>query len=144
MFCINLSQVYDIAFCEGDTLAGARRRAISDGVDPKGVDNTFYVSGDWNMEDEYVEPGANESSIAAVLIDGKEESRIMAMISEEDYFVPEAKKSGNEFILIDIRARVTCFNLLRLYDVIDSSRTGSLRSIIRNRPPRVQGVGISE
>ena len=94
------------------------------------------------MEDEYIEPEVNESSTAVVLIDGEEESRIKAMISEEDYFFPAAKKNGDEFIL-DTGSRVTCFNLLRLYDAIGLSRTGSLRSEIRNRPLRVQGVGIS-
>ena len=85
---------------------------------------------------------SNEDSTAAVLIDG-EESRIMAMISEENYFFPAAKKNGDEFILIDTGAGVTCFNLIRLYDAINWSRTGSLRSGIRNRPLRVQGVGTS-
>ena len=47
--------MYDIEFHEGDTLAGARRRTISDGTDPEAVDTTFYVPGDWKIEDEYIE-----------------------------------------------------------------------------------------
>ena len=128
--------MYDIEFREEDTLAGARRRAISDGTDSEGVNTT-----DWKMEDEYIEPGINENSTAAVLIDREEGSRLMAMISEEDYFFPVAKKNGDEFILIDTGSGVICFSLLRLYDVIDWSRIGSLRSGTRNRPLRVQGVG---
>ena len=54
-----------------------------------------------------------------------------------------AKKNGVEFILIDSTSGVTWFNLLRLYDAIEWSKTGSLRSEIRNRPLRVQGVGLS-
>ena len=68
------------------------------------------------MEDEYIEQGANENSIAAVLIDGEAESRIMAMISEEGYFFLAAKKNRDEFILVDTGAGVTCFNLPRLYN----------------------------
>ena len=98
-----MSRVYDIAFCEGDTLVEARRRAISEGTDPKGVATTVYNSEDWNWEDEYIEPGANETSThAAVLIDGEEEPRHMAMISENDYFFPAAKKNGVEFILMTL------------------------------------------
>ena len=37
LFWINFSRVYDIVFREGDTLAGARRRAISEGTDPEEV-----------------------------------------------------------------------------------------------------------
>ena len=37
LFWINFSRVYDIVFHEGDTLAGARRRAISEGTDIEGV-----------------------------------------------------------------------------------------------------------
>ena len=43
---INLNRVYDIAFREGDTLAEAKRKAISDGVGPERVDITVYVPGD--------------------------------------------------------------------------------------------------
>ena len=125
---IESKRVYDIAFREGDTLAEARRRAILEGTHPKGVDTTAYDPENWKMEDDYIEPGTNENNTAAVLIDGEEEPRIMAMISEEYYFFPAAKKNGNELILIDTGAGVTCFNLRRLYDAIDWSRTGSLRS----------------
>ena len=100
VFWINLSRVYDIAFCEGNALARTRHRAISDGTDPEGVNTTVYNSEDWSMEDEYIEPGANENSTAIVLIEGEEEPRIMAMISEEYYCFPAAKKNGDEFILI--------------------------------------------
>ena len=41
------------------------------------------------------------------------------MISEEYYFFLAAKKNGDEFILIDTGAGVTCLDLLRLYDAID-------------------------
>ena len=46
VFWIKLSRVYDITFREEDSLAGARRKAISVGVDPEGVDTTVYVPGD--------------------------------------------------------------------------------------------------
>ena len=42
LFWINLSQVNDIAFRERDTLAGARRRTISEGTHPEGVNTTAY------------------------------------------------------------------------------------------------------
>ena len=126
-----------------NTPAGARCRAISEGTNPEGINITVYNPEDWKLEDEYSEPGANENSRAAVLIDGKEELRIMAMIFEEDYFFSAAKKNGDEFILIDTEAGVTCLNLLRLYDAIDWSRTESLRYGIPNRQLRLQGVGIS-
>ena len=71
------------------------------------------------MKDEYIQSGENENSTAVVLIDGEVEPRIVAMISEEDYFFPAVKKNGDEFILIDTGAKVTCFNLLKLYDAID-------------------------
>ena len=86
------------------------------------------------MEFEYIEPGANENSTAAVLINGEVEPRIMAMISEEGYFFPAAKKNGDEFIFINTGATVICFILIRLYDAIDWSRTGCLISGIQNRP----------
>ena len=143
VFWINLSQVYDIAFREGETLAGARRRVISEGADSEGVNITVCDPEDWKIQDEYIEPRANKNSTAVVLIDEAEESRIMAMISKEDYLFPAAKKKGDEFILIDTRAGVICFNLLRQYDDINWSRTGSLRLGIQNRPLRVQGVGAS-
>ena len=42
--------MYDIAFREEDTLAGARGRAISNEVDPEGVNTTVYVEiGRWKM-----------------------------------------------------------------------------------------------
>ena len=119
MFWINFSQVYDIAFREGDTLARVRRREISEEINPERVNTTVYDPDDWKMKDEYVEPRANENSTAAVLIDGEEEPRIMAMISEKDYSFPMAKKNGDEFIVIDTGAGITCFNLLRLYDAIN-------------------------
>ena len=52
VFWIGLNRVYDIAFREGDTLAGARHRAISDVIDLE-VD-AVYVPGDWKMEDECI------------------------------------------------------------------------------------------
>ena len=50
VFWINLSQVYGIAFREEDTLAKARRRAISEGTDPEGINTTVYDRG--GLEDE--------------------------------------------------------------------------------------------
>ena len=58
-FWINLRQVYNIAFRERDTLAETRRREISEGTDPKGFNTTAYDPDNWNMEDEYNEPGVN-------------------------------------------------------------------------------------
>ena len=94
-----MSRVYETAFREKDTLAGARRRAISEESDPEGVNTTVYDPEFWKMEDEYIESGANENSTAAVLIGGEEEPRIIAVTSEVDYFFPAAKKYGHEFIL---------------------------------------------
>ena len=68
MFWIDLNQVYDIAFCKRDTIKVARHRKILDETDPEGVDTTVYVPRDWKMEDENIEPGANDSIAAAVLL----------------------------------------------------------------------------
>ena len=51
---INLSQVYDIAFREGDALAGAKRREILEGNDPEGVNTTAYDPEDRKMKGEYI------------------------------------------------------------------------------------------
>ena len=119
VFWINFSRVYNIAFREGDTLAETRHRAISEGTDPEEINTTVYNPEDWELEDKCIEPSTNEHSTVAVLIDGKEELRIIAMISEEDYFFLAAKNNGDHFILNDNGAGVTCFNLLRLHDAID-------------------------
>ena len=68
-----MSQVYDIAFCEGDTLVEVRNRAISEGTDPERVNTTAYDPDDWKMKDEYIESAADENSTAAELIDGEVE-----------------------------------------------------------------------
>ena len=96
-----MSRVYDILFHERDTLAETTHRAISARTDPEGINTTAYDPENWKIEDEYIEPIAHENSTAAVLIDGEKEPRIRAMISEENYFFPVAKKNGNDFILID-------------------------------------------
>ena len=52
-------------------------------------------------------------------LDGDKKRRIVVMISEEEYYFPAAKKSGDEFILVDTCSGLSCFDKLSLYDVVD-------------------------
>ena len=143
MYWIHLEHIYDIAFNQGMSIEEATQRAISYQGNSEKVDSVVYKPKDWGANEE-IDECAEESTLnTAVHIDGETQSRSVAMGSDDEHYFPLPKRNGDEFILLDTCAGVSCFNRLRLYDVIDWSKTGNLKIGIRGQSLKVQGVGSS-
>ena len=93
---------------------------------------------------EEVNECAEESTLnIAVNIDEETLLHIVAMVSEYEHYFPLRKEMEMNLFFLDTCAGVSCFNRLRLNDIIDWSKTGNLNIGIRGQSLRVQGVGSS-
>ena len=95
-------------------------------------------SEDWGTNEEINEFAEETTLNVAVHIHGETQPRIVTMVSEDEHYFPAPKINGDEFIRLDTCSGVSCFNRLRLYDIIDWSNTGNLRIGIRGQLLRVQ------
>ena len=128
--------VYDIAFREGYSLDSARESETYNREDPDTVDSTIYNCMDWETAEERETSSAELNLKVAVQIDGETQPRIFAMVSEEEHYFPPAR-NGVEFIIVDTCSGMSCFNRLRMYDSIDWSKTGNLRTGLQGRSLKV-------
>ena len=142
VYWIHLQLVYDIAFWKGYSIGRERESAIYNRVHPDTVNSTMYNCMNWETTEERETSSAELNLKVAVQIDGETQPCIFAMVSEEEHYFPPAR-NGVEFIIFDTCSGMSCFNRLRMYDSIDWSKTGNLRTGLQGRPLKVQGVGVS-
>ena len=143
VYWIHLEHIYDIAFRQGMSIEEATKRAISCQINPEKVDSTGYKPEDWGTNEE-IDKCTEECSLnMEVHIDGEAQLRSVAMMSDDEHYFPPPKENGEEYILLDTCAGISCFNRLRFYDIIDWSKTGILKIGLQGQLLKFQGVGSS-
>ena len=100
---------------------------------------TNYITDDWETREECKELIEDASLKTTVQIDGKRNVVLLPCCRNSNIIPPptHTKENGNEFIILDTCSGVSFFKLLRMYDVMDWSKNGNLRTGIQEKPLEV-------